>query len=43
MGYMSQFNANTIADIEQQELQSEEQLKDELQLTEAEQSELEAE
>jgi hypothetical protein len=41
MGYMSSWNANKVIDLEQQEAPTEEQIE-ELQLTEAEQAELEA-
>jgi hypothetical protein len=41
MGYMSSWNANKVIDLEQQETPTEEQIE-ELQLTEAEQAELEA-
>lgn len=42
MGYMGSWNANNIVDLEQQEAPTVEQIE-ELQLTEAEQAELEAE
>ncbi|ANI61247.1 hypothetical protein ABH908_004202 [Pseudomonas frederiksbergensis] len=41
MGYMGNWNANKVIDLEQQEAPTPEQVE-ELQLTEAEQSELEA-
>jgi hypothetical protein len=41
MGYMSSWNANKVIDLEQQEAPTAEQIE-ELQLTEAEQAELEA-
>ena len=42
MGYMGSWNANNVIDLEQQETPTAEQIE-ELQLTEAEQAELEAE